>query len=246
MFEIGELSQDYELDREDSRVMYYLGFDHLAALEAANKMEAGEVSDEVKRGHLEKAIFFLKERSREDILQRSAVDMNTGGGNGKSRPNAMTDVPNYDMSYACLQYLGIINWVFMKNAGGAESWYKKCIDFDDGYFRCHLSLSQLYADTSRWKESWAIAMVALEKGKDAHSGGDSGSAGGGQFRAINHEISIVCELPLHIVRLADVVIGLGEAVVEDTVGREMNNGIAGALERCIMAMEERSDEIQAA
>ena len=212
LFEIGELTQDYEENKDDPRVLYYLGFDHLAALEAASKVDEGKVSEAAKAEHLEKAIFYLKERVKGSVGEKEGEGEGEGEGKAKVGSSDQNEIPwhlygkspNAEMSYSSLQFLGIVNWIYKRDDSEAELWYKRCIEFDPTYFRCYLNLSQLYADTSKWREAWDAEIVALEKGKRSHSGTEAGKMENrGDYRAINHEISVICELPLHLVRLAD-------------------------------------------
>ncbi|GMH60625.1 hypothetical protein TrRE_jg7162, partial [Triparma retinervis] len=123
LFEISELYQDYLLDPLDSRLLYYLGFDHLAAWEASQRMEPGSVDDAEVEMHLREGMKYLTARAGEGYLSRS------GGSSGVKRWDEGA-VPLDEMSYAALQYLGVMSWAVLKDGAAAEGWYKRCVEFD--------------------------------------------------------------------------------------------------------------------
>ncbi|GMH54121.1 hypothetical protein TL16_g01611, partial [Triparma laevis f. inornata] len=207
IFELGELERDWNETVEGGgeggedagdahRLLYYLGFAHLACLEAAINGRVGKgvvVDDEKKTYHLEKGVEYLTMRAGKEYIDWELKETDLMDGTGGGIPRWMYGVaPSVEMSQATLQYLGIIHWIYKKDAFAADKWYEKCMEFNEEYFRCFMNRSQLYADLAKYEDAWKWGLEAVERTERPLKAGRS---------SITHGHDRDCKLPMHMLKV---------------------------------------------
>ena len=97
------------------------------------------------------------------------------------------------MTQATLQYLGIVHWVYKKDALAADKWYAKCMEFNEDYFRCFMNRSELYTDLEKFDDAWNWGLEAVHRSERVPKGGRS---------SITHGHDKECKLPLHLLKVS--------------------------------------------
>jgi hypothetical protein len=218
-FEISELEKDLAVDPSDHRLLYYLGFDHLAAWEAGSREG---VAPEVLAEHIEKSFRYLEQRAQPRYTAvTKAVAMA-----GEALRSEYGNMPSPEMTISTLQYLGIMSYKFRSDSPTAHVYYDLCVAYENDDYRCHLEKSRLLADEQKWGDAWLTAKAALA----------SAIGGAETAKAVNRDAGTTCDAPVHVLHLTKHVGGAVEAA-EIHQGVQRALGAFSQLDRC-------SDEVR--